>query len=66
MTSKIKTISEVNGTISHKQSNKLDRKVIDPIVSDARKLVELVLSRRGGDSVTILLAAGLAKKLQDF
>ena len=66
MTSKVKTISEVNGTIGPKQKNNLDRKVVDPVISDARKLVELVLSRRGEDSVTILLAAGLAKKLQDF
>jgi hypothetical protein len=66
MTSKVKTISEVNGTLSPKQRNKLDHRTVDPIISDARKLVELVLSRRGEDSVTILLAAGLAKKLQDF
>jgi hypothetical protein len=63
---KVNTISEVNGTIGRKQKNNLERKVIDPIISDARKLVELVLSRRGEDSATIFLAAGLAKKLQDF
>jgi hypothetical protein len=61
---KLKTILEVQGTISNKSSK--SKKIDKNLLEDVRSLCDLVITRKAENSAAVLLAARIVQNLQEY